>query len=65
MKRTITVTLTQAEARVLNAGAAELSEQLSAGDLYGTDTQHRLAAQAAAITRARAKLWEAGMELES
>lgn len=63
MKRLIVVTLTQAEANALSSAAAERMEQYDAGDLDGLQNPQRLAAQDAAIRRARSKLFVAGMDV--
>jgi hypothetical protein len=63
MARTITVELTQAEARVLNDAAADLSNQIEQGDLEGIYSGQKLAAQLSALYRARNKLFDAGLEV--
>jgi len=59
MKREYVLRLTQAEAEVVNGALAQLAEQYAAGDLDYLPPRKQ-ATEYAAVSRARAKLWNAG-----
>ncbi len=55
-----TVTLTHAEAAMLQAAAAYYATMYEQGDMEGMRSPRKLAAEAASLDRARSRFYEAG-----